>query len=586
MKPNAKKKAPILRLAALTRPYLGMILLCMACVLLINGAELLKPLVLAQVINRFLVDGAQPHGLNSIWGMGLGYFLIVLAGGLLSIAQVRMINRVGQNILHELRLRVFTHIHHMPLIRLDHYNTGRLITRATNDVETLNEFYTDVLINLFRDVFLLIGIVGTMLALDWRLALAGFAVLPLTILVTVAVRKRLRENFVVMKALIARINGFFAENMAGMKVVQAFNRQKEKMGEFDDLNTQYFRSTMIQVLMNSVLRPVMEIINSLAIALLIYYGYGRIAGGLLDIGVLYAFTTYIKQFFEPINDLAEKYTTISSALVSTDRIYELLDDAAQEDLDQGSYHGPIKGKVEFRDVWFAYEGEDWVLKGVSFVVEKGQKVAFVGATGAGKTTIINLITHFYPIQKGQILIDDVPIEQWPLRALREDIAVVLQDVFLFTGTIADNIRISSPIGDDRVMEALKRSMADGFVNRLPQGIHAPVTERGSTFSSGERQLLSFARAIAHDPAILVLDEATANIDTQTELLIQQSIANISQGRTSLFIAHRLSTIAGCDQILVLQKGQIVERGTHEALIAAGGLYSRLYQAQFSDELGA
>ena len=241
----------------------------------------------------------------------------------------------------------------------------------------------------------------------------------------------------------------------------------------------------------------MEVINSLAIALLIYFGYNKIAGGVLDIGVLYAFTTYIKQFFEPINDLAEKYTTISSALVSTDRIYELLDDDAQEDLDEGSHHDPSLGKVEFRDVWFAYQDEDWVLKGVSFVVERGQKVAFVGATGAGKTTIINLITRFYPIQKGQILIDDIPIEEWSLRALREDIAVVLQDVFLFTGTIADNIRISSDISDENVKQALALSMADEFVGRLPNDIHSPVTERGSTFSSGERQLLSFARAIAH-----------------------------------------------------------------------------------------
>lgn len=305
-------------------------------------------------------------------------------------------------------------------------------------------------------------------------------------------------------------------------------------------------------------------------------------GSLLDIGVLYAFTTYIKQFFDPINDLAEKYTTISSALVSTDRIYELLDDDAQEDLDVGQYHGPIRGKVEFRDVWFAYEGESWVLKGVSFVVEKGQKVAFVGATGAGKTTIINLITHFYSIQKGEILIDDIPLEQWSLRALRKDIAVVLQDVFLFSGTIADNVRISSPISDEKVSDALALSMASEFVSHLPDGIHSPVTERGSTFSSGERQLLSFARAIAHNPAILVLDEATANIDTQTEALIQRSISNISQGRTSLFIAHRLSTISGCDQILVLKSGCIIERGNHEELLAADGYYSHLYNAQFSD----
>jgi len=581
---NEKKRAPILRLAMLMRPYLGMIILCVICVLLINMAELVKPLVLAEVINRFLVDGVAPNGFDSIWGMGIIYFGIILGGALLSILQVRMINKVGQNILHTLRLKVFTHIHHMPLTRLDHYNTGRLITRATNDVETLNEFYTDVLINLFKDVFLLAGIVGTMLALNWQLALAGFAVLPLTIALTLAIRKKLRENFVVMKALIARINGFFAENMAGMKVVQAFNRQKEKMGEFEDLNAKYFRSAMVQVTMNSFLRPVMEVINSLAIALLIYFGYNKIAGGLLDIGVLYAFTTYIKQFFEPINDLAEKYTTISSALVSTDRIYELLDDDAQEELDEGSHHGPILGKVEFRDVWFAYQDEDWVLKGVSFVVERGQKVAFVGATGAGKTTIINLITRFYPIQKGQILIDDIPIEQWSLRALREDIAVVLQDVFLFTGTIADNIRISSDISDEKVGESLALSMADEFVSRLPEGIHSPVTERGSTFSSGERQLLSFARAIAHDPAILVLDEATANIDTQTEALIQQSIANISQGRTSLFIAHRLSTIAGCDKILVLKGGNIVEQGNHEELLALGGMYSRLYNAQFSENV--
>jgi len=580
-----KKKSSILRLARLMRPYWGLMLICGFTVLLVNGATLVKPLVLARVIDRFFVGGAEGRGFDSVWGLAVAYFGVILVSAAASWVQSVSINRLGQNILHTLRMTIFNHIHHMPLNRLDKYNTGRLITRATNDVETLNEFYTDVLINLFRDLFLLIGILGTMLVLDWRLALVGFSVLPLIILLTVTIRGRLRRNFVEMKALIGRINGFFAENIAGMKVVQAFNRQKEKMEEFDALNDAYYHTTIIQVLMNSLLRPVMEVINSLATALLIWFGYSRIVGGLLDIGVLYAFTTYIKQFYEPINDLAEKYTTISSATVSADRIYELLDDDKQEDLNAGDHDVPMRGKVEFRDVWFAYNDEDWVLKGVSFTVEPGQKVAFVGATGAGKSTIINLITRFYDIQKGEILVDDVPIQAWKLGILRRSIAVVLQDVFLFTGSIYDNIRISSPLSREQVEKALALSIADGFVSRLPGGLDAMVTERGSTFSSGERQLLSFARAIAHDPAILVLDEATANIDTQTEAMIQESIASISQGRTSLFIAHRLSTIAQSDRILVLRNGQIAERGNHEELLQLGGYYAELYQLQFEEKQG-
>jgi ATP-binding cassette subfamily B multidrug efflux pump len=351
------------------------------------------------------------------------------------------------------------------------------------------------------------------------------------------------------------------------------------------LNRRYYKTTMLQVTMNSVLRPVMEVINSLAIALLILYGYNRISGGLLEIGVLYAFTTYVRQFFDPINDLAEKFNTIQSALVSADRIYELLDDPDPlEDLETGTHSGPVRGQVEFRHVWFAYEGEEWVLRDVSFEANIGEKIAFVGATGAGKTTIINLISRFYEPSRGEILVDGVPIKDWKLGELRRGVSVVLQDVVLFSGTIADNIRVNADMGDDEVLGALRQSMALDFVLEQPGQLYADVSERGATFSTGERQLLSFARAIAHNPAILVLDEATANIDTATELRIQGSIEQISQDRTTIFIAHRLSTIRSCHRIYVMHRGCILECGSHERLMEEGGAYRRLYEAQFDERV--
>ena len=576
-----RKQTSIGRLARLTLPYWRALLVCALCVLAVNGSELLKPYLMGVLIDDFLVGKMAAHGLYSMAGLAGIYFATIVVGSLCALWQARLINRVGQDILHNLRVKVFGHIHRMTLKALDRFSTGRLITRATNDIETLNEFYGDVLVNLFRDVFLLIGIVVVMLKMDARLAAVGFTAVPLILIVTLSVKRVLRRNFASMKALIGRINGFFAENMAGMRIVQAFNRQREKMAEFRELNTKYFRTTMIQVTMNSVLRPIMEVINSLAIALLVVYGYHRISGNLLEIGVLYAFTTYIKQFFDPINDLAEKYNTIQSALVSADRIYELLDDPDPlEDLECGTHGGEVRGRVEFRNVWFAYEGEDWVLRDVSFAVDPGERIAFVGATGAGKTTIINLISRFYVPQRGQILVDGVDLADWKLGDLRRGVSVVLQDVVLFSGTIADNIRVNADMGDDEVADALRQSMALEFVMDQPGGLHADVTERGTTFSTGERQLLSFARAIAHRPAILVLDEATANIDSHTEARIQASIERISEGRTSIFIAHRLSTVRGCDRIYALQDGGIVEQGSHDELMCHNGLYRRLYLAQF------
>ncbi len=575
-------QSSLMRLALLMKPYMGKLFICMVAVIIVNLSELFKPYVAEIIIDKFLMGTEQERGLYSITGMGILYFVVAALGAAFSMTQVRLIARISQSILNDMRQRVFDKILHMSMKTLDGYGTGRLITRATNDVETVNEFYSDVFLNLFKDVFLLLGIVVMMLLMDAHLALVAFAGIPLIAGLTISLKKVIKANFKKMKQITGHINGFFSENMSGMRIVQAFNREGSKLKEFRDLNAAYFKTTFTQVMLNSFLRPVMEIINSLIIALLVAYGYNRISGGVLEVGVLYAFTNYVKQFFNPINDLAEKYTTIEGALVSTDRIYEVLDEKGIEDMDEGKHFGQVEGTVEFKDVWFAYNEGDWVLKGVSFKVEKGQKIAFVGHTGAGKSTIINLISRYYVINKGQILVDGIPVEDWNLRDLRKGVSTVMQDVFLFTGDIADNLDMHAELDEETMHHALVTAAAGDFVDSIG-GIHSHVAEQGLNFSTGQRQLLSFARAIAHEPAILVLDEATAHIDTNTEELVQKSIENISRGRTSIFIAHRLSTIRSCDQIMVLANGVIAERGTHEELVEQKGIYYGLVEAQMEEE---
>lgn len=574
-------KFQFLRLISYFRPYLPLLLLSMVFVFIINATVLLKPYIIKHVIDSYISKGNADTA--ALTAMGIIYFVMVVIGAVFGYAQNYMLTYIGQKIMFNIRNKLFTHIQHMSMSFFDKNSTGRILTRVTNDVEALNDLFSGVLVNIFRDSVMVIGIVATMAVMDFRLMLVSISCIPLIILATVIYRIAARKNFVKMKGMIAKINGFLAENISGMKLVQIFHREKEKYEELAGLDREYFKFSFREIILNSFSRPLVDIINNLTIAVLIYFCTGRIMNSALEIGVLYAFITYIKQFFDPISTISEQYTTIQSAIVSSGRIFEILDTVdVQEDVDEGLPVEVLKGEIEFKNVWFAYNEEDWVLKDVSFKVSPGETIAFVGATGSGKSTIISLLARFYDIQKGEILLDGTDIRKYNLLSLRRQIAVVLQDVFLFTGDIMFNIRLNNDgITDEEIVKAAQYVNADSFIEQLPGKYDETVRERGCTFSAGQRQLVSFARAVAFKPSILVLDEATANIDTETETVIQNAMSKITRGRTSIIIAHRLSTIRNADKIIVIHKGHIKETGSHEELIKAEGLYSRLYRRQSS-----
>jgi len=506
-------------------------------------------------------------------------FILALIGRFLfGVFQVYFLQYTGQKVMYDMRREIFAHILRLRLSYFDRTPVGRLVTRVTNDVAAINEMYTSMLVNLFRDAFLIVGVLAIMFGLDWRLAAIVLGLFPFIVLASVQFRNRVRAAYREVRRQIARLNAYLQESLSGMRIIQVFVQEAKANARFAAINLDKYNASMRQLLIFAVFRPLMSFLSSFAIALVIWYGGLNVLRGGLTLGALTAFLQYVQMLFQPILELSEGYNVLQAAMAASERIFLLLDEP-EEDRGGEATLPRLRGEIEFRDVWFAYNEEDWVLKGISFRIEPGQRIAIVGPTGSGKTTIIRLLLRLYPISKGRILLDGVPIETLDLADLRSRMAVVLQDVFLFSGDVLDNIRLRSDIPEPEAIEAARFVSAD-FVEALPDGYHTEVKERGVTLSVGERQLLSFARAVAFKPRVLVLDEATASIDSHTEARIQRSLARIMEGRTALVIAHRLSTIRESDRIIVLHHGRIVEEGTHQDLLAAGGLYAALHALQF------
>ena len=534
----------------------------------------------------YLMDKAQLEELRAsdrsgIIKIAILYAGLLVAGFFLQLGQTWLLQKTGQRIIYTIREEVFAHVHSLPLRFFDTNPVGRIVTRVTNDVESLNQMYTQVLVRLISNTMLIIGYAVVMISINPRLALLAFLFLPVVFAITLTFRILIRKIYRIVRTKISALNTFLSENISGMKLIQLFAREEKKAEEFRERTDDLYKTQMKELAVFGLFRPGLAFIANFAYALIIYRSGVSVLEGTLTLGTLYIFTNYIRSFFEPIQELAEQFSTLQNAMASAEKIFTILDEKntileAEEPVRMPQF----KGKIEFRNVWFAYENEDWVLRDVSFLIKPGERVAFVGATGAGKSSILNLIGRYYDIQKGEILIDDVNIKDLSLQDLRHAIGQVQQDVFVFTGDIKSNIRLlSEEITDRQIREASEAANADHFIEKLPEKYDEPVTERGSTLSAGERQLLSFARTLAFDPTILVLDEATANIDTETEQLIQEALETLMRGRTSIMVAHRLSTIQHADEILVMHKGQIRERGSHQELLAMNGIYKKLYELQ-------
>ena len=578
-KNEMNKKSSTMRLIAYMKPYAHWVIFALLLVLGLTAFDLYRPMLVGDAIDTFGANGDY----DVIIATAIKYAVVLALSFAFNIAQTWILQKTGQNIILQMRKDLYRHIQSLGSRYFDITPVGKLVTRVTNDVEALNEMYSGILVQLFRNIVKIVGLAGVMLVLDVRLAAISFVLMPLVIGLTVLCQKIARNIYRLYRTRLTDINTFLSEHLSGMKIIQIFGRQERKFEEFHDKNTKLYKAFYREMLMYAVFRPLIYILSILSLMIVLWFGSRNVFDEIISVGTLYIFSNYIRSFFDPIQELAEQFSTLQSSIASAEKIFTVMDeDEFIPEVENPKQPDKIIGKIEFDHVWFAYDGENYVLKDVSFVINPGEKVAFVGATGAGKSSILNLIGRYYDIQKGHIYIDGIDIRQLSKKQLRSAIGQMQQDVFIFEGNVAYNIRLNdNDITDEQVKEAAEYVNASHFIEKLPQGYHEPVTERGATFSAGERQLLSFARTLAHNPSILVMDEATANIDTETEILIQEALEKLMDGRTTIMVAHRLSTIQHADCIMVMHKGRICERGTHRELLEQDGIYRKLYELQIS-----
>lgn len=569
------------RLLTFVKPYKKYVILAILLNLVVAGLGPLRPYLIKVAVDDYIINKNYDGLFNiSILLIGALFFQSVIQYALTYFTQL-----MGQKIIFDLRIKVFAHVQKLSLKYFDKTPIGRIVTRVTNDVESLNDLFSSGIVMIFSDIFIILWIFGFMFFMSWKLALITLSVLPFLFYATFLFRKKVREAYRNVRHHLAKLNSYMQEHITGINIVQIFNKEEVELKKFSAINSDYRKANIDSVFYYAIFFPTVEVLSSISIALIIWYGGGSVIQGTMTIGILFAFIQFTEMFFRPIRDLSEKYNIMQTAMAASERIFNLLDDNTiiQNQIEPIKLEN-IKGEIEFRNVTFAYNDGENILHNVTFKILPGETVAIVGATGAGKTSIISLLTRFYDIQKGEILIDSVNIKELDKFELKKFISVVLQDVFLFSGDIKSNITLgSNSISEYDYINAAKMVGADDFINKLPNKYNEEVKEKGATLSVGQKQLLSFARALAFDPKILILDEATSSVDTETEILIKKAIEKLLVGRTSIVIAHRLSTIQYADKIIVMHKGEIREIGSHQNLLAKKGIYYKLYQLQYKKQ---